>query len=170
MERWKDVIGYEGCYQVSNEGRVRSIDRLVRHHRGGVRRMKGRLLSTHPRNQQGHLAMGLYKEGQRRTLYVHQLVARAWIGPCPYGQQVRHGPNGMLDNSVSNLCYGTPQEDAQDKWRDGTHRSKPVRRSDGKVFRSMVAAAKASGCRDQHICAVCKGKQKTTGGYGWEYI
>lgn len=170
MERWRDVVGYEGMYQVSNLGRVRSMDRLVRHYRGGVRKIKSRILAVYPRNQHGHLATHLSKEGNQHTIYVHRLVAAAWIGPCPDGQQVRHGSNGLLDNSISNLCYGTPQEDAEDKWRDGTHGAKAVRRSDGEVFRSMVAAAAASGCRSQHIGAVCKGKAKTTGGYSWEYI
>ena len=118
----------------------------------------------------GHLGIHLSKNGVERIIRVHQLVATAWIGPCPEGQQVRHGPNGVTDNSVSNLCYGTPSEDGFDKRRDGTHGGRAVRRSDGIEFINMRVAAEEIGCKYQNIWRVCNGKRKTTGGYGWEYI
>lgn len=170
VEQWKDVIGYEGYYQVSNLGRVRSVDRVVRGRQNSTKKLKGRILQSLPINGYGYLIVNLYKNGTKRTDRVHQLVARAWIGPCPNGQQVRHGPNGKLDNSVFNLCYGTRSEDGLDKRRDGTHGGRPVRRSDGIKFINMHVAAEETGCRYQHIWAVCNGQQKTAGGYGWEYI
>jgi hypothetical protein len=51
---------------------------------------------------------------------IHKLVAEAFIGPCPEGQEVRHGPKGYADNSVGNLCYGTHAENMADMVRDGT--------------------------------------------------
>lgn len=170
MEQWRDVIGYEGYYQVSNLGRVRSVDRVVRHSRGGTRKLKGKILRLSPMDGGGHLAVHLCKKGTRLDIGVHRLVAAAWIGPRPIGQQVRHGSNGVSDNSVSNLCYGSCQEDCLDKRRDGTHGGKAVRRSDGEVFINMRVAAEESGCRHQNIWAVCNGINKTTGGYGWGYI
>ena len=123
-----------------------------------------------PNNQRGHLAVHLYRKGIRQTIYVHQLVAAAWIGPRPSGQQVRHGSSGKLDNSVSNLCYGTQSEDGLDRRRDGTHHGRAVRRSDGVEFINMAIAAEETGCWDQTIWAVCNRRCNTAGGYGWEYV
>ena len=121
----------------------------------------------------GYIKVSLRKEGGIRTFRVHKLVAPTWIGSCPPGKQVRHGPNGKLDNSISNLCYGTAIEDARDKVRDGTlfgGNIKGVRRSDGVEFITLADAGRESNCRSSSICACCKGDRYKTGGYGWEYI
>lgn len=143
-ERWRKVIGYEESYEVSSLGKVRSVDRILPHSRYGTWKLNGRILHTILSG--GYLAVNLSKEGTSRYIRIHRLVAAAWIGPCPEGQQVRHGPNGKLDNSISNLCYGTPSEDGLDKRRDGTHIGKAVRRSDGVEFISMTVAAEETGC------------------------
>lgn len=168
-EHWRDVIGYEGYYQVSDLGRVRSVDRVVPDKRYGSRTLTGRLLKASSTDKYGHLAVYLCKKGIQRTTHVHRLVTTAWIGPCPDGQEVRHGSNGVTDNSISNLCYGTRSDNNLDCRRDGTH-GRPVRRSDGVEFISMVVAAEMSGCSCYHIWDVCNGRQNTTGGFGWEYI
>jgi len=169
-ERWRDVVGYEGLYQVSDMGRVRSVNRVVSDGQGGTRKLKERILQSSPVGRCCHLVTHIYKNGIEQTIRVHQLVAAAWIGPCPDGQQVRHGPNGAADNSVSNLCYGTRSEDGLDKRRDGTHGGRPVRRSDGIEFINMAVAAEETSCWYPHIWEVCNGCRKTAGGYGWEYI
>lgn len=169
LEQWRWVVGYEGSYQVSDHGRVRSVERVVRHYLGGPKKLKGKVLRAAPGNQYGHLMVNFSKEGIRRTATVHSIVAEAWIGPCPAGQQVRHGPNGVIDNSVRNLCYGTPSEDHLDRRRDGTHGGVIVVRSDGVEFINMHVAAEESDCMYQHIWSCCNGRRKTTGGYGWAY-
>jgi hypothetical protein len=169
MERWRDVIGYEGLYQVSNLGVVRSVDRVVKHYLGGPKKLKGKVLRAYPTSQCKYLAVNLCKKGVRRPTCVHRLVAAAWIGPCPDGQEVRHGPAGVAANSVSNLCYGTRSENNLDCRRDGTHGGVAVVRSDGVEFISMAVAAERSGCWYQNICKCCKGELKTTGSYGWRY-
>ena len=168
-EQWRDVVGYEDYYQVSNMGRVRSVDRVVSG-KSGPTKLKGRILRSNPSNQYGHLVVDLCKGGVRQTIPIHQLVAVAWIGPRPDHQQVRHGPNGVQDNSVANLCYGTQSEDGLDKRRDGTHGGRPVRRSDGVEFINMAVAAEETGCNYTNIGYVCRGQRKHTGGYGWEYM
>jgi hypothetical protein len=168
-ERWKWVCGYEGLYQVSDHGRVRSVDRVVPDGKGGTKKMTGRVLRANPGNRFGHLAVALCNEGAHRTVTVHSIVAVAWIGPCPDGCQVRHGPGGKHDNSVGNLCYGTPSQNEHDKRRDGTHGGVAVVRSDGKEFISIHVAAEESGCSYTNIWAVCNGRRKSTGGYGWRY-
>ena len=169
IEQWKWVAGYVGYYEVSDLGRVRSVDRVVKHHREGPKRLKGRILKVTPFNRYGHLETCLWKNGARQKVSVHRLVALTWIGPCPNGQQVRHGPKGKMDNSVGNLSYGTPSENSLDMRRDGTHTGKAVRRSDGVEFVNMYAAAEESNCDHRAVWAVCKGRRKTAGGYGWEY-
>ncbi len=168
-EHWRDVIGYSGYYQVSDLGRVRSVDRVVPDKRCTQRLVRGRILRPAPVGR-GHLAVSLWKNGIGRTIHVHQLVATAWIGPGLRNQIIRHGSNGKLDNSVSNLCYGTRSEDQLDRRRDGTHNGVSIRRSDGIEFINMQVAADAMKCTSQAIWNACNGRQHTVGGFGWEYI
>jgi len=172
MERWRDVVGYSGLYRVSDLGRVMSVDRVVQRVRFGrveaVRR-KGKVMTPVTYGQHGHVAVNLTKDGVKRLVSVSRTVAAAWIGPCPDGQEVRHGAAGSADNSVSNLCYGTKSQNNYDKRRDGTHGGRRVVRSDGAEFINMHVAAEESGCSYQHIWSCCAGRRKTTGGYGWRY-
>lgn len=112
-EEWRPIPGYEGFYAVSSLGNVRSF------HAGRGSGKRGGLLR--PALSAGHLSVVLYHPDKPgRSFPVHQLVALAFIGPRPEGQEVRHGPNGALDNRASELCYGTPAENQADKVRDGT--------------------------------------------------
>lgn len=169
MERWRDVIGYEGLYQVSDLGRVRSVDRVVHHYRGGPCRLKGRIIRAVPHVPIRYLAVGLHKDGHRRVVYIHRLVMAAWVGPCPVGHEVRHGPEGVADNSVGNLCYGTRSENMYDGRRDGTGRGRSVTRDDGVEFVNMIVAGEETGCAHQSIWACCNGRIKTAGGFTWKY-
>jgi len=169
IEQWRDVVGYEGHYEVSDLGRVRSVDRVIKHPRGGSKR-KSRIMRCRLNRPNGYLKLDLRKDGVRQLVAVHRLVAAAWIGPCPDGQQVRHGLGGHLDNSVDNLSYGTHSQNELDKRRDGTHSGRAVRRSDGVEFPSMRVAGEASDCDHDNIWSACNGHSKTAGGYGWEYV
>lgn len=94
MEIWRDIIGYEGLYQVSSLGRVKSLERYVLHKKAdpsyGYRHRKEKILVTFVRNQTGHVAVNLYKNDVMTTLHVHTLVLEAFVGDCPQGQQCRH--------------------------------------------------------------------------------
>jgi hypothetical protein len=128
-ERWLPVVGYEGEYEVSDLGRVRSVDRTVRGDRGPQVR-RGRVLApglgagrgANGRSRGGpYLSLCLCRDGKRRRFNVHTLVARAFLGPLPTGQEVCHGPGGALDNRLVNLSYGTHAKNTgEDKRRDGT--------------------------------------------------
>lgn len=118
-ERWLPVVGYEGLYEVSNRGRVRGLHRIVKHPRGGEKRLKGRMLAL--TKCKGYRVVRLYKP-EGKTFRVHRLVAAAFLGPCPEGQEVLHGIAGKLNNSVENLSYGTHKDNMCDKKRDGTDR------------------------------------------------
>ena len=113
-ELWQPVVGYEGLYEVSDQGRVRSLPRF----RAG-RSYGGRLLKP-CMDSRGYLLARLSRNGHTTTVTVHKLVAAAFLGPCPKGQVVRHGVNGVHDNSPANLSYGTQADNINDKRRDGT--------------------------------------------------
>ena len=114
-EEWRTVPGYEGAYEVSSIGRVRSLARLDS--RG--RRRAARLLAlvTQP---SGHLTVALYRGGVRRTVLVHRVVLEAFVGPCPPGMEACHRNDIPSDNAVSNLRWDTRSGNQLDSVRNGT--------------------------------------------------
>lgn len=169
-EQWRDVVGYEGFYQVSDLGRVRSVDRVVKHNLGGPKKLIGRILQSSPNSVSVHLKVKLCKGGVQTNKHVHRIVLEAWVGPCPDGKEGCHGRGGPTDNSVGNLRWDTHQNNVLDMYKDGNGHNRRVRRSDGVEFDSIVEAADKTGCLRQNIWAVCNGRYKTAGGYGWEYL
>jgi len=115
-ERWLPVEGYEGFYEVSDLGRVRSLRRKTA---SGYR--GGRVLKAAPHPESGHLTLGLSVRNKATTRAVHQLVAVAFMGECPPGQEVRHKDGNPANNAASNLIYGTRSENNLDAVRHGTH-------------------------------------------------
>lgn len=167
---WKDIINCEGVYQVSDTGKVRSMDRKIQDSLGRIRKMKGRELSQ-GLHVYGYWQVTLSKGPVKKTRTVHQLVCEVFLGQRPEGMEVLHGPAGIKDNSLNNLRYGTKSQNAKDRMRDGTQhdRSKKVIREDGEVFSSLTAAAKASGATVANICSVCRGNRSRAGGFSWFY-
>jgi hypothetical protein len=109
-EEWRPIPGWEGAYEASNLGRVRSL-------RGGHR--WGRVLKPHIRTTSGgypQVSLGL-----NGTTCVHVCVAGAFLGPRPPGHQVRHLDGDPLNNRVENLAWGTPSENQHDKIQHGRH-------------------------------------------------
>lgn len=111
-------------YEVSDEGEVRSLERVVEvrgHHFGHTEmRLPGGILAGGI-NRHGYRNVGLSnRNGVRKTFNVHRLVCEAFHGPRPTGMEVCHGPNGKLDNRASQLRWGTRKENMADKLRDGT--------------------------------------------------
>lgn len=118
MEIWKDIPGYEGRYQVSDAGRVRSVDRPVRvvcHGVDTVPVAQGKVLRP-GRNNSGHVTVAL---GRGNSRLVHQLVLEAFVGPCPNGCEVLHLNHQPADNRLSNLNYGTRSENLRMDWAAG---------------------------------------------------
>jgi hypothetical protein len=173
QDEWRDIPGYEAMYQASCEGGIRSLDRITPDGRkGGTNRnRKGKTLKQIVRNSDGYLAVDLSKDGKTKLASVHILVALAWIGPRPEDMEVRHGPNGQLDNSVNNLSYGTHRDNILlDRRRDGTDGRKAVVDGFGILFDSIAEAAESYRISNGHICEVCKGKRQTAGGTTWKYL
>lgn len=175
MEIWKDVIGYEGIYEVSNEGRVRSIDRVA----NNGRRYKGKVLSPAPGGRTGeYRSVQLFDlDGKQTRKYVHQLVARAFIGEPLPGDQVNHKDENKSNNAVDNLEWMTASENINYGTRtakDRAKKSKPVKQiaPNGEIintFASATEAQKITGIQRTHISACCLGNIKTAGGFMWGF-
>lgn len=123
-ERWLPVVGFEGLYEVSDLGHVRSLDRLIL--RPDARRTKsqfrrGAPMTRFPHSQQGHLQVHLSKDGRGRALSVHVLVLEAFVGPRPVGLCGLHANDIPTDNRLSNLRWGSISENGYDAVRNGRH-------------------------------------------------
>ena len=113
-EEWRPVVGYEGQYEVSNMGRVRSLDRVIVRKNGRQQTLKGKILHpTHAsKGSRDHsvvhyVHVNLRRNGVGRIGWVHTLVAQAFLGPRPEGHDVMHVNGVRDDNRVSNLQYGS---------------------------------------------------------------
>lgn len=118
-EEWRAIPGYEGVYEVSESGRVRSLDRLVECKNGRQRWTKGRELKT-GRHPFGYRKVELNKGGVSAFPNVHTLVLLAFVGPCPGGMECCHNDGNPENNHVSNLRWGTRSENRRDAVRHGT--------------------------------------------------
>lgn len=175
MEKWKDVVGYEGIYQVSDLGRVRSLDRKTNY----GRRCRGKMLSPAPGGRSGgYRSVQLFDlDGKGTRRYVHQLVAWAFIGAPLDGQQVNHIDEDPANNRADNLEWVTASENINHGTRcarDAASKSKPVQQIDasGVVISSYASATEAqrsTGIWRTHISACCLGKTETAGGYHWRF-
>lgn len=186
MEKWKDVNGYEGIYQVSDEGRVRSLDRKdnigVTH--------KGKILVNQIRPN-GYICVHLSKNGKSKWLSVHRLVAEAFVdNPNSEFTIVNHIDNDPSNNSASNLEWTTYKGNMQ--WASLQGRMKgdqtkinqkisaekrktPVIATDSEGnkfwYSSQKEAGEVLGIQRSHIAAACRKEYgyKTVGGFSWEY-
>lgn len=104
---WRDLVGYEGLYRISDQGEVWSERRQ-------------RMLSTKPNKYHGRAEFCVVgPDGKQKTLYLHQQVMRAFEGPAPQGQVVRHLDGDSANNNVKNLAYGTQQDNMDDMRAEG---------------------------------------------------
>lgn len=107
-EIWKDVPGFEGLYQVSNTGKVKSIATKVNHRYGS--RKRAEKLKSLATNENGYATVNLYKENKLKVFKVHRLVAQCFI-PNPYSKKtVNHIDANKLNNNLPNLEWATHSE------------------------------------------------------------
>lgn len=112
-ERWLPVVGYEGKYEVSDSGRVKSLT-YRGHPRTPPRLLKGEI------DRCGYVRICLTRNGEERKKFLHLLVMEAFVGPCPTGLETCHEDGNSLNCMRSNLVYGTHSRNMLDKARHGT--------------------------------------------------
>ncbi|WP_197515486.1 NUMOD4 motif-containing HNH endonuclease [Mycobacterium sp. E1747] len=125
-EKWLPVVGFEGWYEVSDQGQIRSLERTIVRKDGRVQIAKGCVL-RHGTAGAGYAAVGLHRNGTALTRYVHALVMEAFVGSRPPGYQTRHLNGNPRDCRLVNLAYGTAVENAADKVLHGTARTRLVK-------------------------------------------
>lgn len=166
VEIWKPIPNYEGLYEVSNLGRIRSLYNYRKYN----------VLTQNIKR--GYYQIGLRKNGIRKWYQVHRLVAQAFIPNPDNLPQVNHKNENKLDNEISNLewcsvsynnMYGSRLKRIKEKV------VKPVYQYDlnGKLIKkheSLVDATKSMGLKSlSSISLCCSGKYKTSNGYKWSY-
>jgi hypothetical protein len=174
-ESWRPIAGYEGCYEVSDQGQVRSVPRVIMRSNGRPKTVTARILKT-ARHRAGYRFVYLCRAGERRACYlVHRLVAAAFI-PNPQNlPEVNHLNGNKADNRAGVLEWVTPQDNWQHAVAAGLcpHRLKPcpVRcLNNGAVYPSQIAAARALGLRTNRISEVVRGARKQIMGYRFEKV
>jgi hypothetical protein len=124
IEEWRAIPGFEGAYEVSSLGRVRSLDRVVvQLNRGGTyapRLLKGRILAAKRNSAKDYPRADLCVDGRYYHRHVHVLVLSAFVGPCPDGMQGCHNDGNPKNNVVSNLRWDTPASNSADRQKHGT--------------------------------------------------
>ena len=178
FEIWKDIPGYEGLYQASTMGRIRSLN----YKRTG----KVKILTQYTYN--GYKSLNLHKGKQQKSEWVHRLVAKTWL-PNPYNYpQINHKDENPSNNAVSNLEWCSPKHNAN--WgtrnirtaitqRNNADTNKQYKKTyqytkDGilvNVWVSANDAAKNLGISSSNIVRCCNNvpRYKTAGGFIWKY-
>lgn len=176
MEIWRDVVGYEGLYQVSNLGRVKSLDRMILDKTNRIQHKKAHIVPQRKRRKgANYLSVSLYKHNKVGTFAVHRLVALAFV-PNPHGkEQVNHIDENPENNCANNLEWVTPFENMHHKNlmnRINRTRTKAVQAFDecGNLAFSFASIAEAgrNGFSAAAISQNIAGKTKKSGGYVWK--
>lgn len=118
-EIWKDVVGYSGLYSVSDQGRVRSLERKVRHGQGTMKIVKERILKP-SLNIKGYVKYTLNKNNKSETINSHKLVLEAFRCLKPKGLNASHKDGDQVNNELSNLKWETQSCNCNRKKDHGT--------------------------------------------------
>ena len=156
-EHWKQIAGYEGVYSVSNLGKVRRDT-----HRSG--RRAGHLVWPIATSH-GYDQVGLCVNGRSKRWKLHQLVAEAFLGPCPDGYQINHKDGNKSNNRADNLEYVTPSENIKHGIRLNGRKRISARAVLGMQKRhgegqSMPSLAKELGCSMSAVSKIINGKRR----------
>lgn len=173
MENWKDIEGYEGLYQVSNEGRIKSLERVVMRSNGRPCTIKETIIKPQKYSNANHLAFTLIKNGYQKTMPIHRAVAQAFIpnlDPTKY-TIVHHIDHNPQNNNVENLMWMTKNE--HQALHNSIDKTKFVYQYKDcelvAVWDSVGEAAKTLDITKVGIYGCCNKRLKTYNGYKWSY-
>lgn len=175
-EKWLPIKGYEGRYEVSDRGRVRSLDRVEIQKNGVARLRKGKILYL-KKNNKGYRSVGLSKDYNHTFHLVHRLVAIAFI-PNPLNLEcINHKDCNPLNNTVDNIEWCTYQYNSTYKDRIEKSVAKRCKRVEQYTLlgeyvtthRSANYAAVTIGVAPSGVYQALSGVYKTYGGYIWRY-
>ncbi len=186
MEIWKPVIGYEDSYMVSNQGRVKSLEKFIKSHNETRVQYRPEKILKQSKNIWGYMKVWLYKDSKRKEVFVHRLVVQAFLENPDNKPCVNHIDNDKTNNRLENLEWCTYQENSDwskiqgrrkitGTWRENiikTRKRKPVigTDSEGKEYYfKMVRAVEEMGFNTKAVIDCCKGKMKSTKGFTWRY-
>lgn len=187
VEIWKPVAGYEGFYEVSSKGRIRSKDRTTKNG-GGEFVKKGRVLKLVD-NGNGYLRVELKVNNTSAKKYVHRIVAETFIENPANKPFINHLDNNPYNNAIENLEWCTPKENflwmamqgrnkRTDKWLKHLHEAQKETymavvgeniATGEKIFFEKLNEVKSMGFQPSCVCNCCKGKRKQHKGYRWAY-
>lgn len=155
VEEWRDIAGYEGLYQVSNLGRVKSLN----YGRTG----KEKCLKP-KYNGFGYLQARLCKNGETNYQYIHRLVLEAFVPNPETKPEVDHINRDRTDNRLENLRWVTSREN-----KDNGVSKSILCIETGKIYPSTMEAERQTGVNRANVISCCRGRYKTAGGYHWKY-
>lgn len=171
-----EIKGYEGCYSITENGEVYSLDRTV-NRKGYIMSIKGRKLKNY-KAKTGYYVVNLLRDGQHSQRYIHRLVAEHFLEGS--NETVNHKDGNKLNNYIDNLEWCSYSDNNRHARETGlsSHNiadfsiKKPVARlSDNGVIREFFESAKEAEdiLGVKHIGCACKGKRNTAGGFKWAY-
>lgn len=174
---WKPVKGYEGRYEVSSDGVIRSLDVAVRCRGNGIRVSKGKVL-PYRANNRGYLVVCFTRDNITKQFLVHRVVAEAFIDNHYRKPQVNHIDGDVTNNSYSNLEWVTDDENKAHSSVDvgGTQRPKRavkvvcVANGETKTFDGLREAERALSLEHKSSLNVVQGKQSVHKGYTIAYV
>ena len=173
MEIWKDIKEYEGLYQVSNLGRVKSLPRLVtqwNRFQNITYSIPEKILSLQIVNN--YYSVKLSKKGKIKSYRVHRLVAEAFIDNPDNLPEVNHKDENKLNNNIDNLEWCTRQYNNtynnHNAKINAKKRKKVICVETKQIYNSITEAEILTGYT--HISDVCLGTRNTAGGYHWKFI
>lgn len=194
-EVWKDIKGYEGLYQISTNGRVKSLLKVTKF--GNRLKVNEEMILKPALGKRGYYVVSLNHNGKSKTFTIHRLIAEAFI-PNPLNKKfIDHINTIKTDNRIENLRWVTSKENSNNiltlkhssestskKWKEGCYNNRnnihyrKVQQFDKEgnliaTYDSIIEASEITGVERSSISAVCLGtnpKRHTAGGYIWKHL